>query len=276
MTYIDRFELEVDLADVPHVEEQWQSFPRGSGATNTFGGHEAGRGKVEIWGEAAQDAFFWWSARQNPRWRVMRIDLKQDLPVEAMDNEELRSAGISLMQDPRVRARVGVQEMDRSGDKGTTMVSVGSYQSAKSLAVYGRGDGWRVEARLRSDAARLVCATLLDSDSPESVALDTIERVQWDLCREVIWPTGGKPLDLRISRAGQKRTQYTPAERIRRGVKGIILLAEKHGLWDDLAEAIPEVYSALHARAEQEARWDQAVMLPDEEIRGLDMGRDLE
>lgn len=271
MTYIDRFELEVDTADVEPVREQWEGLPQGSGSVNTWGAYEPGRGKIEIWGAGAQDAFWWWVARDNPRWRVMRLDLKQDLPAGAMDNEELRSAGIALMQDPRIRARVGVQEMDRSGDKGTTMVSVGSYQSAKSVAVYGRGDGWRIEARLRADIARMVAAALVDANDPERVALDTIERVQWDLCREVVWPVGGKPLDLRLTRAGQKRIQHTPSERIRRNVKGIILLAEKHGLYDVLAESIPEVYAALHARSAQEARWEQATL--DDTGDDTDTGR---
>lgn len=261
MTYIDRFELEVPAVDAEHVAAQWELMTYGSGAVHTFPGFEQGRVKVETWGENAQDCFYWWVSRDHDAWRVMRIDLKQDLAAEAMDNDELRSTGISLMTDPRIRARVGVQEMDRSGDKGTTMVLVGSYQSAKSLAVYGRGDGWRIEARLRADAARLVAVGLRDATSPEVFAMNTIERVQWDLCREVLWPVGGKPLDLQISRRGQKRTQYTPAERIRRGAAMLALLAEKHQLWDELAHAIVEMSGALHAQAEKERRWDEALVV---------------
>lgn len=258
MEYIDRFELNVPTVDVEPIQEQWLSFPEGSGSVNIWGGHEPGRGKVETWGPAAQYAYWWWVARENPEWIVSRLDIKQDLPAECFDNDELRSAGISLMTDPRIRARVSIREMDRQGDKGTTMVTVGSYQAAKSLAVYGRGEGWRIEARFRADAARMMAQLLKEALSAEKAALDSIERVQWDLCREVIWPVGGKPLDLRIPRRGPARTNYTPSERIRRNLKGIILLAERHGLWDELAQGIPEIYTALHARAQQEARWEQA------------------
>lgn len=261
MTYIDRFELEVPQVDAEPVESQWLLMPHGSGCVTVMPGWETGRSKVETWGENAQDCFWWWWARQHDDWRVMRLDLKQDLPPGAMTNEELRSTGICLMQDPRIRARIGVQEMDRQGDKGTTMVTVGSYQSAKSLAVYGREDGWRIEARLRADAARLVAVGIGSADSPQTHALNAIERVQWDLCREVIWPVGGKPLDLNISRKGQRRTQYTPAERIRRGASMLALLAEKHQLWDELANAIVEMSGALHGQAEKERRWDQADMM---------------
>lgn len=265
MSYIDRLELTVPTGDAVTVGEQWESFPRGSGCVGTYGGFQPGETKVEIWGPAATDAFWWYVGRKLPEWRVSRIDLKQDLPASAFDNEDLRGAGIALMQDPRIRATVGIQEQDREGEKGTTMVSVGSYKSAKSLAVYGRGDGWRIEARLRADAARTMAAVLEESDSPGKAALDTIERVQWDLCREVIWPVGGKPLNLSLARKSGQRTYYTPSQRIGRQIKGAILLAEKHGLWDELAAAIPEVYAALHARAQQEARWDQASLDVDYE-----------
>lgn len=269
MTWCDRFEVQVPLPDAEVIKAQWEGFPKGSGAVHVYVGWAPGEAKVEVWGEAAQDALYWYIARENPLWKVQRIDIKQDLPAVAFDNEELRDTGVSLMRDVKIRAVVGVREQDRQQGKGTTEVTIGSYHSAKSLAVYGRDEGWRIEARFKTDAARMLFALLKDASFPERVVLDAIERVQWDLCKEVIWPVGGVPLDLRIpQRAGQNK-KYTPSERIRRGTKALIVLAEKHGLWNELAESIPEVYAALHARAQQEKRWEQAELAeePDTTLR---------